>query len=60
MKVRATKRGYIDHSIREPGDEFAIPDEPKNPKTGKPVLFSERWMEPVEEEAAGPKAKAKK
>ena len=59
MKVRATKRGYFDHSTREPGVEFSIPDEPRG-KSGKPAAFSARWMKPVEAEAPAKKQNGKK
>jgi len=37
MKVRATERGYFDQ-IREPGDEFEVPDDTK----------AATWFEPVD------------
>ena len=53
MKVRAFgfgdgQCGYFGHIRRYNGDVFEIPDEPTNPKTGKPLAFSTRWMEEVE------------
>lgn len=55
MNVIATKRGYFDHTIREEGTEFSIPDEPKG-KDGKPVAFSKHWMTPAEEAEKAEKA----
>lgn len=52
MRVEATKLGYFNHQVREPGDQFDIPDEPKG-KDGKPKAFSKNWM--AEVEAAAPK-----
>jgi hypothetical protein len=40
-KVRATKTGYYEHTIRQVGDVF-IQDDAISP-------FSEKWMEPVDE-----------
>jgi hypothetical protein len=59
MKVEATKRGYFDHSIREPEDQFSIPDDPKG-KDGKPKAFSARWMKSVDEKEVEVKPGKKK
>lgn len=41
-KVRATKTGYYEHTLRHPGDVF-IQDDAISP-------FSEKWMEAVDED----------
>lgn len=46
MKVRATARGYWDQ-IREPGDEFEVPDDSK----------AATWFEPVDKKPAKKGAK---
>ncbi|OZI23748.1 hypothetical protein CAL26_09975 [Bordetella genomosp. 9] len=43
MKVRATARGYLDQ-IREPGDEFEVPDD-----TGPATWFERVDGKPIKE-----------
>ena len=46
--------GYYGHVRRFNGDVFEIEDEPRHPEghpnAGRPVAFSDRWMEAVDPE----------
>lgn len=62
IKVRATQVGLYENKLREAGEEFVITDGKtydQHTKKFQPVavekVFSERWMERIEEPA--PKAK---
>lgn len=54
MRVRALQvgegkySGYHNLCLRKPGDVFDIDDQPINDKTGMPLAFSSKWMEPVD------------
>lgn len=45
IRVMATQTGYYNLVRHREGDVFDIAAEPVNEKNGRPLAFSERWME---------------